>query len=121
MASSSLEPLAHSLTAAEISAREEELASKFVAGTAAIKANEIDDAVELFFEVLQARIELYGELGLECAPAYFKYGSCLFYKAQDEADFLGAPMQDAANPARRDCLRLGRSAHRSCRGASERQ
>lgn len=94
--------------------------------------------MELFFEVLQARIELYGgaqrrgrvsappyvavpllgyflravftesipfssslshsqELGLECAPAYFKYGSCLFYKAQDEADFLGAPMQDAAN------------------------
>jgi hypothetical protein len=109
--------------------------------------NEIDDAVELFFEVLQARIELHGgkaaihgavirpdsgtpfsfsanlvtapsgtpgrfseppgcasarslrsllDLGLECASAYFKYGSCLFYKAQDEADFLGAPMQDAA-------------------------
>ena len=37
------------------------------------------------------------ELALEVAPIYFKYGSCLFYKAQDEADILGDQGQSAAS------------------------
>lgn len=40
---------------------------------------------------------LFTELALECAAIYFKYGSCLFYKAQDEADFLGEKTQEAVD------------------------
>ena len=53
----------------------------------------------------------YAELALEVAPIYFKYGSCLFYKAQDEADILGDQGQSAASKrdTGNDAVRRGRS------------
>ena len=36
------------------------------------------------------RVAHYGELAPECVRAYYKYGCTLLYKAQDEADPLGA-------------------------------
>lgn len=41
----------------------------------------------LFYEI---RVAHYGELAPECVRAYYKYGCTLLYKAQDEADPLGA-------------------------------
>ena len=38
---------------------------------------------------LPTRTSHYGELALECASTYFKYGCALLYKAQEESDFLG--------------------------------
>lgn len=35
------------------------------------------------------RVAHYGELAVECINAYFRYGSALLEKAQDEADPLG--------------------------------
>ncbi len=36
------------------------------------------------------------ELSLECASCYHRYGEALFYKAQEESDVFGAPIQQAA-------------------------
>lgn len=33
---------------------------------------------------------------IRCASTYFRYGAALFYKAQDEQDVFGAPLQAAA-------------------------
>ena len=42
------------------------------------------------------RVAHYGELAFECANAYYKYGCALLYKAQEEADPLGAmPKKEA--------------------------
>jgi hypothetical protein len=40
------------------------------------------------------RVQHYGELALECAMTYYKYGCALFDKLQSEADPLG----DTATP-----------------------
>jgi hypothetical protein len=40
------------------------------------------------------RVRHYGELALECAMTYYKYGCALFDKLQSEADPLG----DTATP-----------------------
>lgn len=39
--------------------------------------------------VCACRVVLYGELAPECAYTYFKYGTALFYKAQEDADVMG--------------------------------
>ncbi len=36
-------------------------------------------------------------MALECASAYYRYGSALFYKAQQDNDVLGAPLRQAAD------------------------
>ena len=36
------------------------------------------------------------EVHVKCASTYFRYGAALFYKAQDEQDVFGAPLQAAA-------------------------
>lgn len=36
------------------------------------------------------------ELAQECASSYHRYGEALFYKAQEESDVFGAPIQQAA-------------------------
>lgn len=36
------------------------------------------------------RVTHYGELAPECVNAYYQYGRALLYKAQEEADPLGA-------------------------------
>ncbi|KAG6729437.1 hypothetical protein I3842_01G030000 [Carya illinoinensis] len=59
-------------------------------GSKAIKDNDLDEAAECFSRALEIRVAHYGELAPECVLAYYKYGCALLYKAQDEADPLGA-------------------------------
>lgn len=53
-------------------------------------------------------------MALECASAYYRYGSALFYKAQQDNDVLGAPLRQAADDheaaAERDAALGGPSA-----------
>mmetsp|Transcript_14653 Transcript_14653/g.41191 ORF Transcript_14653/g.41191 Transcript_14653/m.41191 type:complete len:410 (+) Transcript_14653:151-1380(+) len=97
MASSSATPAVTELPAEEKARLDAEAQATYEDGIQLIKENKIDEAVELFYGLLEIRTGMYGELALECAPVYFKYGSCLFYKAQDEVDFLGEQMQSAAD------------------------
>ena len=39
---------------------------------------------------------LPADLAPECASAYFRYGSCLLYQAQDSSDVFGASMKEGA-------------------------
>uniref|UniRef100_A0A1J3EB03 NASP-related protein sim3 n=1 Tax=Noccaea caerulescens TaxID=107243 RepID=A0A1J3EB03_NOCCA len=64
----------------------EELTEK---GSAFLKEKDFDEAVDCFSRALEIRVAHYGELAVECINAYFKYGSALLEKAQDEADPLG--------------------------------
>lgn len=87
--------------------------------------DDLDRAVELFGLVLQTRCQKFGgttavcfrqlvafllhnpvqsaklllfsaDVDIQCASTYFRYGAALFYKAQDEQDVFGAPLQAAA-------------------------
>ncbi len=40
--------------------------------------------------------DLHADLAPECASAYHHYGTAIFYKAQEEQDVFGAPLQQAA-------------------------
>lgn len=89
-------------TAGPSSATEAELAQevklaeeKFQQGIQAIKANDLDQAVELFGQVLQTRCQHFGDVDIKCASTYFRYGAALFYKAQDEQDVFGSTLQAA--------------------------
>lgn len=89
-------------TAGPSSATEAELAQevklaeeKFQQGIHAIKANDLDQAVELFGQVLQTRCQQFGDVDIRCASTYFRYGAALFYKAQDEQDVFGSTLQAA--------------------------
>ncbi|CAA7035814.1 unnamed protein product [Microthlaspi erraticum] len=64
----------------------EELTEK---GSAFLKEKDFDEAVDCFSRALEIRVAHYGELAVECVNAYFKYGSALLEKAQEEADPLG--------------------------------
>ncbi|KAI7839538.1 hypothetical protein COHA_006720 [Chlorella ohadii] len=70
---------------------------KFERGIQCIRTNDLEQAVQLFAEVLQVRTEHYGELAPECASAYYRYGAALLYQAQDSADVFGAGVADAAD------------------------
>ncbi|DBA78663.1 hypothetical protein WJX77_011361 [Trebouxia sp. C0004] len=84
-----------SSTEAEL-AQEVKLAEeKFQQGIQAIKANDFDQAVELFGQVLQTRCQQFGDVDIKCASTYFRYGAALFYKAQDEQDVFGSTLQAA--------------------------
>lgn len=65
----------------------EELIEK---GSKAIKEDDYAEATDCFSRALEIRVAHYGELAPECVHAYYKYGCALLYKAQDEADPLGA-------------------------------
>ena len=45
---------------------------------------------------------LHAELASECATAYHHYGTAIFYKAQEEQDVFGAPLQQAAEEQEND-------------------
>ena len=47
-------------------------------------------ALDIFAQVLRARIARYGELAPECASSYCRYGAVLLYQAQDNADVFGS-------------------------------
>jgi nuclear autoantigenic sperm protein len=54
-----------------------------------------DEAIDLLTDVLEYRCGKYGELALECAPAFYHYGLALFNKARLENDVFGEPVQKA--------------------------
>ena len=54
-----------------------------------------DEAIELLTDVLEFRCTKYGELAIECAPAFYNYGLALFNKARLENDVFGEPVQKA--------------------------
>eukprot|EP00252_Welwitschia_mirabilis_P020237 TRINITY_DN4919_c0_g1_i1.p1 TRINITY_DN4919_c0_g1~~TRINITY_DN4919_c0_g1_i1.p1 ORF type:complete len:503 (+),score=120.63 TRINITY_DN4919_c0_g1_i1:264-1772(+) len=60
----------------------------FQKGRDAFKAGDLENAIEFFGQALEIRVAHYGDLAPECATYYFKYGSALLYKAQEEADPL---------------------------------
>ncbi|KAF8410605.1 hypothetical protein HHK36_003137 [Tetracentron sinense] len=64
-------------------------------GSKAIKDSDYTEATECFSRALEIRVTHYGELALECASAYYKYGCALLYKAQEEADPLGTMPKEA--------------------------
>lgn len=62
----------------------------------AIRDDDPERAVQLLGEVVEARVQAYGEHAYECASAYFHYGSALFEQAQAATDILGDPVRQAA-------------------------
>ncbi|KAK9285157.1 hypothetical protein L1049_024343 [Liquidambar formosana] len=65
-------------------------------GSKAVKEGDFTEATECFSRALEIRVAHYGELAPECVNAYYKYGCSLLYKAQEEADPLGAvPKKEA--------------------------
>ncbi|KAL8160441.1 hypothetical protein V2J09_001978 [Rumex salicifolius] len=65
-------------------------------GVKASKDQDYAEAVDCFSRALEIRVARYGELSPECVNAFYKYGCALLYKAQEEADPLGAmPKKDA--------------------------
>lgn len=76
----------------------------YAKGVAAIKAGNMDDAIELLARALELKVTVHGEQAVECAAAYYKYGCALFYKAQDENTVFGKQAQaqaDAKDDAKR--------------------
>ena len=51
--------------------------------------------VSLYLSRCQQAPSCYVEVHVKCASTYFRYGAALFYKAQDEQDVFGAPLQAA--------------------------
>jgi hypothetical protein len=47
-----------------------------------LRDSDLETAVELLGQVLEARNKAYGENALECADTYLYYGECLFEQAQ---------------------------------------
>ncbi|KAL0043275.1 hypothetical protein WJX79_000079 [Trebouxia sp. C0005] len=84
-----------SATEAELEQEVKLAEEKFQQGIHAIKANDLDQAVELFGQVLQTRCQQFGDVDIKCASTYFRYGAALFYKAQDEQDVFGSTLQAA--------------------------
>ena len=72
----------------------------FVEGMAALKAGDLETAIGKLGEHLAEAEGLpEGQLGPNTAMAYFKYGSALLYKVQEEADVLGEPLAKASAAA----------------------
>lgn len=64
-------------------------AELFKKGVKAVEDGDYVDAVDCFSRALEIRVAHYGELSPECSIYYYKYGSALLYKSQEEADPLG--------------------------------
>ena len=43
-----------------------------------------------------SKASVFADLAPKCASAYHHYGTAIFYKAQEEQDVFGAPLQQAA-------------------------
>ncbi|KAL0914659.1 hypothetical protein M5K25_015025 [Dendrobium thyrsiflorum] len=61
----------------------------FEKGSKAVEDGDFAEAVDCLSRALEIRVANYGELSSECASSYYKYGSALLYKAQEETDPLG--------------------------------
>ena len=89
---------------ADAAAMTVEADESYAKGVAAIKAGNMDDAIELLARALELKVTVHGEQAIECAAAYYKYGCALFYKAQDENTVFGKQAQvqaDAKDDAKR--------------------
>ncbi|KAH8956514.1 hypothetical protein BDL97_07G042500 [Sphagnum fallax] len=63
-------------------------------GCGALRVEAYDEAADCLSKALEIRVQHYGELALECATTYYKYGCALFDRVQSESDPLG----DKAEP-----------------------
>ena len=89
---------------ADAAAMTVEADESYAKGVAAIKAGNMDEAIELLARALELKVTVHGEQAIECAAAYYKYGCALFYKAQDENTVFGKQAQaqaDAKDDAKR--------------------
>ena len=89
---------------ADAAAMTVEADESYAKGVAAIKAGNMDDAIELLARALELKVTVHGEQAIECAAAYYRYGCALFYKAQDENTVFGKQAQaqaDAKDDAKR--------------------
>lgn len=62
----------------------------YKAGIAAIRANDLESAIQFLGSSLEIRNEIFGEGSIEVAPTYLKYGCVLFWKAQEDNTVFGA-------------------------------
>ncbi|CAG9465029.1 unnamed protein product [Pedinophyceae sp. YPF-701] len=61
-------------------------------GVKQIKAGNMEAAITALSRALELCVEKFGESDPRCAQTYFKYGSALLWKCQDEADAFGGTM-----------------------------
>jgi|TARA_B100000401_G_scaffold106429_1_gene69128 HAT1-interacting factor 1 len=61
----------------------------YKAGIAAIRANDLESAIQFLGSSLQIRNDIFGEGSIEAAPTYLKYGCVLFWKAQEDNTVFG--------------------------------
>ncbi|KAJ4747381.1 Nuclear autoantigenic sperm protein [Rhynchospora pubera] len=61
----------------------------FIKGSKAIEEGDFNEAADCLSRALEIRVAHHGELAKECTSAYYKYGSALLFKAQEETDPLG--------------------------------
>ncbi|ONK60146.1 uncharacterized protein A4U43_C08F14870 [Asparagus officinalis] len=77
----------------------EHAAELFDKGSKAVEEGDFVDAVDFLSRALEIRVAHYGELSPECAIYYYKYGSALLYKSQEEADpLVNVPKSAPKNP-----------------------
>ena len=50
---------------------------RFKDGNAFLDEKKFDKAVDFFSDLLSSQIEKHGEMSLECAPIYYKYGNAI--------------------------------------------
>ena len=62
----------------------------YKAGIAAIRANDLESAIQFLGSSFEIRNEIFGEGSIEVAPTYLKYGCVLFWKAQEDNTVFGA-------------------------------
>ena len=62
----------------------------YEAGIAAIRANDLESAIQFLGSSLENENEIFGEGSIEVAPTYLKYGCVLFWKAQEDNTVFGA-------------------------------
>jgi len=62
----------------------------YKAGIAAIRANDLESAIQFLGSSLEIRNEIFGEGSIEVAPTYLKYGCVLFWKAQEDNTVFGS-------------------------------
>ena len=89
MAHSAAAGSSHVATASELDALYEK-------GMLLLKESDLESAIDALGEFLAKSIATYGELDSRCALAYYKYGSALLYRAQEQADVLGEPLAKAS-------------------------
>lgn len=79
----------------------------FDEGRDALRSEDYEEATELLSRALEIRARHYGELAIECAFTYYKYGCALLYKAQSESDPLGEVVTEATEPSSNEARETG--------------